>query len=75
MNDTSPEIGKMIRERYMQMTGEERFLIGAGMFDTARAIALSSMPEDLSESERGRFLCERFYGAELAEAVYGHGEK
>lgn len=73
MNDTSPEIEKMVRDRYMQMTGEERFLIGTGMFDTARAIALSSMPAGLSENEQRRFLCERFYGAALAKAVYGGG--
>lgn len=71
MNDTSPEIAKMVRERYMRMTGEERFLIGAGMFDTARAIALSSIPTGLSENEKRWFLCERFYGTELAKAVYG----
>ncbi|HEX7026239.1 MAG TPA: hypothetical protein VF268_03290 [Gammaproteobacteria bacterium] len=68
MNDTTPEIEKMVRDRYMQMTGEERFLIGIRMFDTARAIVLSSLPKDLSEKEKRRQLCERFYGAEAGRA-------
>jgi hypothetical protein len=68
MNDTSPEIEKMVRDRYMQMTGEERFLIGIQMFDTARAIVLSSLPKDLSEKEKRRQLCERFYGKESGQA-------
>lgn len=68
MNDTSPEIEKMVRDRYMQMTGEERFLIGIQMFDTARAIVLSSLPKDLSEKEKRRQVCERFYGTEAGQA-------
>ena len=68
MNDTTPEIEKMVRDRYMQMTGEERFLIGIQMFDTAREIVLSSLPKDLPEKEKRRQLCERFYGAQTAQA-------
>ena len=62
MNDTHPEIEIMLREKYMQMTGAERVLIGARMYDTARAIVLSSLPKNLSELERRRLLYERFYG-------------
>ena len=62
MNDTHPEIEKMLRKKYMQMTGAERVLIGARMYDTARAIVLSSLPKNLSELERRRLLYERFYG-------------
>jgi hypothetical protein len=67
MNDTTPEIEKMVRDRYMQMTGEQRFLIGIEMFDTARAIVLSSLPKGLSEKEKRRHLCERFYGVQAGE--------
>ena len=67
MNDTTPEIEKMVRDRYMQMTGEERFLIGIQMFDTARAIVLSSFPKNLSKQEKRRLLCERFYGMQAAQ--------
>ena len=62
MNDTHPEIEIMLREKYMQMTGAERVLIGARMYDTARAIVLSSLPKNISELERRRLLYERFYG-------------
>lgn len=69
MNDTSPEIERMVRDRYAAMSPAERFRIGAGMFETARAIALSSLPPGLSPGEMRRRLCERFY-PELAAAAY-----
>lgn len=68
MNDTSPEIEKIVRDRYMQMKGEERFLIGIQMFETARIIALSSLPEGTSEQEKRRHLCKRFYKTLAPEA-------
>ena len=40
MNDTSPEIARMVRERYAQME-PQRFQIGVSMFETARAVVLS----------------------------------
>jgi len=69
VNDTSPEIVKMVRDRYMQMPGEERFLIGMQMFETARTIALSALPQDATEEDKRRHLCERFYG-NLAAKVF-----
>ena len=72
MNDTSPEIEKLVRERYMQMSGEERFLIGLQMFETARTIALSALPQNATEDEKRRHLCERFYRP-LTEKVF-HGK-
>lgn len=71
MNDTSPEVERLVRERYAAMTGEERFLIGARMFDTAREIVLASLPQDLSPAERRRALCRRLY-PELGEEVLRH---
>ncbi len=72
MNDTSPEIEKIVRDRYMQMKGEERFLIGIQMFETARTITLSSLPEGASEQEKRRHLCKRFYKT-LAPEVFPEG--
>lgn len=69
MNDTSPEIRDLVQSRYMAMEGEQRFLIGVEMFETARAIVLSSFPEGLSELETRRLLCERFYG-DLARQAF-----
>lgn len=65
MNDTSPEIERMVRERLMAMSGAERFRIGAEMFDAARRVVLASLPADLSELERKRRLFERVYGEPL----------
>ena len=53
MNDTSPEIEAMVDERYRRMTPDERVRIVASMYDTARAIVLSSLPPGLSRRERG----------------------
>ena len=63
MNDTSPEIEKLVRDRYMRMQPEERFLIGLQMFETARILALSCLPQNASEQDKRRHLCERFYKA------------
>lgn len=71
MNDTSPDIERMVRERYLAMSPEERFLIGCQMFETARTIVFASFPPGLAAHEVRRRLCERFYGARLAAAAYG----
>ncbi len=52
MNDTAPEVAKIIREHYMAMTGEQRMLIGMQMFESARKIVISSFPKDISEYEK-----------------------
>ena len=69
MRDTTPEIERLMRERYQAMSGEERFLIGIRMFDLARAIVVSSLPSDLPDDQLRRELCRRFYG-ELAERAF-----
>ena len=75
MTDTSPKIEAMIKERYRQMTPDERVRIAASMFETARAIVLSSLPQNLSREERRLALAKRFYGNELPEkALIAHAE-
>ena len=69
MNDTSPEIARMVRNRYAEMQPVERFMIGVSLFETARAIVLASLPVDLPPKELRRKLCERLY-PELAAAAY-----
>ena len=73
MDDTSPEMALMVRERYARMQPIERFQIGVSMFETARAMVLSSFPSELSPLERRRRLCERLYPG-LAADAYGTGE-
>ena len=69
MNDTPPEIAKIVRNRYMQMDGEKRFMIGIQTFETAKMIALSSFPRNISEDEKRRLLCDRFY-KDIATEVF-----
>jgi len=70
MKDTTPEMERLVRERYLAMTPLERFLIGVRMFETARAMALASFPPGLSPEEIRRRLCERLYGT-LAREAFG----
>jgi len=74
VNDTSPEIAEVLRGWYKKMSAAERFMIGVRMFDTARTIVLASLPAGLSEEERRRRLCRRFYG-DLAKHAYGPAEQ
>ncbi len=69
MNDTSPEVEAMVNERYRRMTPDERVRIAASMYDTARAIVLSSLPPGLSRRERRLAFARRFYEGELPEAA------
>lgn len=73
MNDTTPKIAAIVRERLLSRSGAERVLMGSRMFDVARTIALASFPSDLSEIETKRRLCERLYGNEVdVEAFIEH---
>jgi len=70
MDDTSPETDAILEARYAAMTGSERALMAMQMFETAQQIVLSSLDPGLSEIERRRELCRRFYGDELAQAAF-----
>ena len=59
--DTSPEVARLLEDRYSAMSGEERFMIGAQMFETARALALAALPPNATDEERRQHLCARFY--------------
>jgi hypothetical protein len=52
MNDTSPEMDRVVSERYRQMSPDERMRIAASMFETARKIVESSHPVGMSRNER-----------------------
>ena len=70
MNDTSSETETFLKARYAAMTGSERALMALQMFETAQQIVLSSLDPGLGEWARRRELCRRFYGNELAQAVF-----
>jgi len=65
ITDTPPEIERMVREKIMARSGEERFIMGAQMFDSARAMVRASLPRDLPEEEQRRQLFKRIYGREI----------
>ena len=73
MNDTTPEIAEIMRQRLLARSGAERVLMGSRMFDAARAMVMASFPPGLDEIEIKRRLCERFYGNEVSvEAFIEH---
>ncbi|NUM63632.1 MAG: hypothetical protein HUU44_16105 [Ignavibacteriaceae bacterium] len=69
MNDTSPRIEEMINQIYLKKTGEEKILIALKMFETARDIVISSLPNDLSDKELKKELFLRFYGDEFDDII------
>ena len=71
MNDTSPEIEERMRRMLMSRTGAERMLMGASMFDAARAMVLASLPKNLTQEELKQKLCERTYGFTLEDFLAG----
>lgn len=70
MNDTDPQIADITRRRLMERSGAERVLMGSRMFDVAKAMALASFPEGLTQLEIKARLCERFYGDEVDVAAF-----
>jgi hypothetical protein len=72
MSDTPPEIERMMRDKLMALSGEERFVMGAQMFDSAREMIMASLPPGLSEAQRRRQLFKRIYGGiGVEELIWG----
>jgi hypothetical protein len=65
MTDTPPEIDRIMRDKVMARSGEERFIMGAHMFDAACEMMKASLPPGLSKAEQRRQLFKRIYGEEL----------
>ena len=70
MNDTDPQIAKLVRSRLLERSGAERILMGSRMFDVAKTIMLASFPEGLTEIEIKARLCERLYGDEVDVSAF-----
>jgi len=49
----------------MALSGEERFVMGAEMFDSACEMVKASLPRGLSKSEQRQQLFKRLYGKEI----------
>ena len=65
MTDTTPQIERMVRDQIMARSSDERFIMGAQMFDSAMEMAKASLPPGLSAAEQRRRLFKRIYGKEL----------
>lgn len=64
MNDTHPIVAREMRARYERLTPSERVQIASGMYETARAIILSTLPPGLTPAERSYRLFIRMHGEE-----------
>jgi len=67
VNDTSPEMERIVSERYRKMSPDERMRIASSMFETARKIVESSLPAGMSRKERRLAWARRLYEGELPE--------
>ena len=65
VTDTPPEIEQIVRDKMMARSGEERFIMGARMFDSALEMLKASLPRNLSEMEQRQLLFKRIYGTEI----------
>jgi hypothetical protein len=70
VSDTSPEIARLVAERFAGMTPAERIEIALSMDRTARQIVIASFPSGLTEAQVRRRLCARLYGEQLARRAY-----
>ena len=69
MNDTSEHVARLVAERYRFMTPEQRLQIASSMYETARSIIASSLPQHLSQEQRRYAIAKRLYGDEMPEAA------
>ena len=69
MIDHSAENAQTVRDRIMILSGEERMIIGAQMFDRFRERIRASLPPGLSETEQRRRLFKHIYGKELEDGT------
>jgi hypothetical protein len=65
VTDTPPELEQLVREKIMARSGEQRFIMGSQMFDSAREMVKASLPANLSKAEERRLLFKRIYGKEI----------
>lgn len=65
MDDTSHEVKERVRDMMMSRSGEERFIMGALMFDAACELIIASLPANLPALELKQTLFKRIYGYPL----------
>ncbi len=70
LDDTTPAVRQMLRERFEAVGPAARMRMCTDMFETARQIVEASLPAGLGEQERRYQICRRFYG-DLADRAFG----
>lgn len=71
MNDTTPEVTRLMADRIAAMSGAQRVFLATSHFDSVRALVLASLGDEPDPAQRRvRLLC-RLYPecAHLAEHV------
>ncbi len=61
MEDTTLEIKRKFYEILMSRTEEERFVMCAEMFESAKELIAAELPEKASESERKKIIYGKIY--------------
>ena len=69
MNDTSAAVAQLVADHHRDMTPEARLHAAASLYETARMIVDSSLPQNLTWEERRLAIARRLYGNELPEAA------
>jgi hypothetical protein len=60
--DTAPEVAARYRAMLLARSESDRVVMALGMFSTAQALVLSTLPADASEAARRTHLFNRLYG-------------
>jgi hypothetical protein len=75
MNDTAAATSEIVANRYRSMTPAERWSAAASLFETARKIVESSLPNGLTMEQRRLAIMRRLYKDELPEvALIAHAK-
>lgn len=67
MEDTPRENRELVHDIVMSRSVEERFLMCAEMYETARELARIGMPRGLSAHEQEEYVFKRIHGMTAAE--------
>jgi hypothetical protein len=71
MEDTTPEINRLVSTIVMSRTEEERFLMCADMHEAGKELAKIGMPSGLSSEQQKQYVYRRMYGVDLPKKVEG----
>lgn len=67
MEDTSTENRRLVHDIVMSRSAEERFLMCAEMYETAKELARIGMPRGLTAHEQEEYVFKRIHGISALE--------